>query len=76
MKSSPPSDDQTQINVEFSHLAICDDSNGRIIKWYIIVSKGSGRKGMSFLFVCLTMVYLLTETSISKTIVVVICLCV
>nr|XP_022292898.1 tyrosine-protein phosphatase 10D-like isoform X5 [Crassostrea virginica] len=44
MKSSPPSDDQTQINVAFSHLAICDDSNGRITKWYIIVSKGSGQK--------------------------------
>ncbi|XP_078323540.1 tyrosine-protein phosphatase 10D-like isoform X2 [Crassostrea virginica] len=43
-KSSPPSDDQTQINVAFSHLAICDDSNGRITKWYIIVSKGSVKK--------------------------------
>ena len=50
MKSSPASDDQTQINVAFSHLAICDDSNGRITKWYIIVSKGSGKKGVSFLF--------------------------
>nr|XP_022293294.1 phosphatidylinositol phosphatase PTPRQ-like isoform X3 [Crassostrea virginica] len=44
MNSSPASDDQTQINVAFSHLAMCDDSNGRITKWYIIVSKGSGKK--------------------------------
>nr|XP_022294956.1 uncharacterized protein LOC111105075 [Crassostrea virginica] len=44
LNSSPASDDQTQINVAFSHLAMCDDTNGRITKWYIIVSKGSGKK--------------------------------
>ena len=58
MKASTASDDQTWINVAFSHLAMCDDSNGKITKWYIIVSKGSRKKGVfvSFSFTYIVVV--------------------
>lgn len=38
-KGPPASDDQTQIAVAFSQAALCKNSNGKINKWYIIVSK-------------------------------------
>lgn len=45
-KGPPASDDQTQIAVAFSHAALCNDSNGKIIQWYIIVSKTPEGKGI------------------------------
>uniref|UniRef100_K1R9H5 protein-tyrosine-phosphatase n=1 Tax=Magallana gigas TaxID=29159 RepID=K1R9H5_MAGGI len=43
-KGPPASDDQTQIAVAFSRAALCNNSNGEIVKWYIIVSKTPGVK--------------------------------
>lgn len=44
-KGPPASDDQTQIAVAFSQAALCNNSNGKIVQWYIIVSKTPGVKG-------------------------------
>lgn len=46
-KGPPASDDQTQIAVAFRRIALCDDSNGKIVKWYIIVSKTPERQGIN-----------------------------
>lgn len=45
-KGPPASDDQTQITVAFNRFALCDDSNGKIVQWYIIVSKSPGVEGI------------------------------
>lgn len=46
-KGPPASDDQTQIAVGFSQAALCNNSNGKINKWYIIVSKKPGVEGIN-----------------------------
>lgn len=49
-KGPPASDDQTQIAVGFSQAALCNNSNGKINKWYIIVSKKPGVEGINRVF--------------------------
>ncbi|XP_061176129.1 tyrosine-protein phosphatase 10D-like [Saccostrea echinata] len=47
-KGPSVSDDQKQISVAFSRLALCDERNGKIRQWFVIVSKESKESANKF----------------------------